>query len=445
MSILKNIIGKSFVFICVFFYLYSVPFSFAPFGIGTRVYLAIAGFIILIFQLTKQAELKKDIFIRKDTLVFALTFVFIIFISLISVFLNNTRDIQFITYPISLCLILLAAYFIHFILKKNYRIISFETIMNLIVIAVLVQVILALLSFLFPSVNNFLLGLQSINELEASKIEQTMTIRLMGFGSTFFGAGLINGFTLIIIAVLIKKPNTSYGRILFLSFAFLAIFSLGMMMARTTIIGFILAITYLLMPTLYFKIKILKNKRRFFFNLIFIPAFAILLLSAFAPKVVDSLATAASFGFEMFINYYQRGNVSTQSTDVLQSMYIFPDNAKTYIVGDGHFYVQPGNEASGYYMGTDVGYLRLIYYFGILGMICYFLIQFAAVQMAIFINRPAKELKHFLLLVFLFCLIVNFKGLADMFFLVVLFCHPFSENTLREYSISNTRISTASV
>jgi hypothetical protein len=438
---LKNLIGKVVVFVCLFFYLYSIPFRFIPLHIGSRVVLGIAGFIILIFQIVKEAETKKDIFIAKDIVVYVSIFALIVFFSLISIFFNDTRDLEFVTYPISLCLILLAAYFIHFIVKKTYRVITYETIMNLIVIAVLVQVLLALSSFLSPAINNFLISLQSINELEASKIEQTMSLRLVGFGSTFFGAGLINGFALMIIAVLIKKRDIRYSRILFLSFAFLAIFVLGMMMARTTIIGFILAIGYLVTPTLYFKIKMIKNKLRFFLSLIFIPVFAILLLSVFAPKLMNSLSVAASFGFEMFINYYQHGEVSTESTDVLQSMYIFPNNAKTYLIGDGHFYLQPGNEASGYYMRTDVGYLRLIYYFGITGMFCYFLLQFAVVQRAIAANRLSRELKHFLLLSFLFCLIVNFKGLADMFFLIALFCYPFVHKISTEYDLTGTNIS----
>lgn len=50
-------------------------------------------------------------------------------------------------------------------------------------------------------------------------------------------------------------------------------------------------------------------------------------------------------------------------------MYVFPDNLKTWIIGDGYF---NGPEDSdpyytgeiwdiGYYKGTDVGYLRFIF------------------------------------------------------------------------------------
>ena len=56
-------------------------------------------------------------------------------------------------------------------------------------------------------------------------------------------------------------------------------------------------------------------------------------------------------------------------------MFVFPDNIKTWIIGDGYienpynrdpYYTGP--RFGGYYMGTDVGYLRFILYFGLLGL-----------------------------------------------------------------------------
>ena len=51
---------------------------------------------------------------------------------------------------------------------------------------------------------------------------------------------------------------------------------------------------------------------------------------------------------------------------------------KTWIIGDGYFSspfdTDPyynGKRTGGYYMGTDVGYLRFIFYFGTVGLICF--------------------------------------------------------------------------
>jgi len=122
MLLLKNTVSKFFVLICLFFYLYSVPLSFIPLHVGSRVVLAVAGFFILIFHLAKQAGIRKDILIKKDILIYAGIFALLIFFSLTAIFLNGTKDLEFVTYPVSLSLILLAAYFIHFIVKKTNRI-----------------------------------------------------------------------------------------------------------------------------------------------------------------------------------------------------------------------------------------------------------------------------------------------------------------------------------
>ena len=56
-------------------------------------------------------------------------------------------------------------------------------------------------------------------------------------------------------------------------------------------------------------------------------------------------------------------------------MYVFPDNLKTWLIGDGYFSnpynIDPyftGRFVGGYYMSTDVGYLRFIFYSGLVGI-----------------------------------------------------------------------------
>lgn len=56
-------------------------------------------------------------------------------------------------------------------------------------------------------------------------------------------------------------------------------------------------------------------------------------------------------------------------------MWIWPDNPMTWLIGDGYFnnpinsnpyYIGPAS--TNYYMGTDVGYCRFIFYFGLIGL-----------------------------------------------------------------------------
>lgn len=69
----------------------------------------------------------------------------------------------------------------------------------------------------------------------------------------------------------------------------------------------------------------------------------------------------------MFINYSSDAGLSSASTDRLKEMYVYPTSLKTYLIGDGLF-----NLKDHYYMETDVGYLRLLFYGGIPVALCFF-------------------------------------------------------------------------
>ena len=57
-------------------------------------------------------------------------------------------------------------------------------------------------------------------------------------------------------------------------------------------------------------------------------------------------------------------------------MIVWPEELRTWIIGDGYFensrndpnYLGSATD-DGFYMGTDIGYLRFIYYFGIAGLV----------------------------------------------------------------------------
>jgi len=422
------------IFICFFFYLYPVQFEYVP--VSTRILLSIAGLVVLIFSITKQASKSKDIFISRNLVRYVLPFASIIFVSGFSIVLNNSNDIEFIKYPLSLVFILLAGYFVHFIIKKVHNTITYKIVISYIIAAVLVQIIISVIAFVSPAVNDALQSIQNISDLDISKLEETTGLRLNGFGSTFFGAGIINGFALLSIAALVKQKNNSRSKTIYLSFAFVVILALGSMMSRTTLVGGILAILFLFIPAKKINKKIVKIKLRFFGYILLIPVLIIITVSTLFPRFTQDLETAAAFGFELFVNYYETGSFSTASTEATENMYVFPDNAKTYIIGDGHYYIKPGDPSAGYYKSTDVGYLRLIYYFGIIGTIIYFTLQYTAVINALKSNPDDKTFRFYVLFIFFFCLITSLKGFTDLFFFVNLFA-------FNNYKIENAETETS--
>lgn len=106
-------------------------------------------------------------------------------------------------------------------------------------------------------------------------------------------------------------------------------------------------------------------------------------------------------------------------------MYVFPDNFKTWIIGDGYFdnpyYGDPfytGIKWGGFYYGTDVGYLRFIYYFGLVGLslFCLFFIKVGHVLV-----KKFSDNKFLFLILISLNFIIWFKVSTDIFVFYALF------------------------
>jgi len=105
-----------------------------------------------------------------------------------------------------------------------------------------------------------------------------------------------------------------------------------------------------------------------------------------------------------------------------------PNNIKTLILGDGYY--QNPRDSTLYYMNTDVGYLRLIFYFGLIGTLAYFVYQINLLKVANKITGNTFPLFFFSISVLI--LILNLKGMTEMTSLtsLFLFCerNPKSDN-----------------
>ena len=121
-------------------------------------------------------------------------------------------------------------------------------------------------------------------------------------------------------------------------------------------------------------------------------------------------------------------------------MVVFPDNLKTWLIGNGYFenpywsdpyYV--GRKFAGYYMQTDIGYCRFLFYFGIFGLLAF---------IAYFIKVGTTCMKRFsdYKLMFFAILMVNFivwcKVSSDIFLVFAIFlCVP--QQTDEKYETSS--------
>jgi O-antigen ligase len=121
---------------------------------------------------------------------------------------------------------------------------------------------------------------------------------------------------------------------------------------------------------------------------------------------------------------FEKGEWQIDSNDKLKTMIVFPDNAKTWIIGDGYFsnpyYTDPyyvGYQLGGYYMGTDIGYCRFIFYFGIIGLIAF---SFFFISVAKECISVMSENRTLILFVLLLGFVIWLKVATDVFLVFAL-------------------------
>lgn len=143
----------------------------------------------------------------------------------------------------------------------------------------------------------------------------------------------------------------------------------------------------------------------------------------------DTFYKNIRFGFEGFFSLWETGKWQTSSNDILlEHMIVFPDNWRTWLIGDGYaanpldpaffdpYYTGPVYH--GYYMGTDIGYLRYIFYFGLTGTVLFMAFMWKAAWICVSRFKDCKVL-------FLLILLVNylgwFKVSTDVFMVFAIF------------------------
>ena len=393
-------------------YFFPIELTLFP-GINSKMILAVVGVLFLGWNniIRQKVLMYKEIMI---TSILACVFSFVGFYSIIY---NNTNDYTYASYVVSMGVWLGGAFAVCQIIYRVHGYISCKLVINYLIWVCAMQCVLALLIDNFPAfkmlVDSYIVGTvtdtESMNRLN----------RLYGIGAALDVAGTRFAAILLMIAVLAGNDNeikADRKQIAMYVVLFVLIAVIGSMISRTTTIGIMMAIAYFIYTT-----GILKIKRS---NLKLLGmTMGVLLLSVFiCIYLYNNVPEARSlfrFAFENVFNWIETGQWRTDSTDMLQGMWIFPESVKTWIIGDGYFASPSGK---GYYMGVDVGYLRFIYYCGLLGLFA-FSLYFVYLSGACYQKFP-KE-KHLFLLLLVLVFLIWIKVSTDIFLIYALFlCIP---------------------
>ena len=169
--------------------------------------------------------------------------------------------------------------------------------------------------------------------------------------------------------------------------------------------------------------------RYFFSALVFIVLF-VSIVCTLLYNTSEYWKEQLRFGFEGFFSLVEKGRWEVQSNEMLKEGLIFPDNSHTWIIGDGYMAdpdVDPnyiGPESWGFYMNTDAGYSRFLFYFGIIGLGAF--IIFMAKVCLVCVSR-FKNYRMMFFMILLLNYIIWIKVSTDIFlafapFLISIIC-----------------------
>ena len=359
MKRILSIIILSIICSCYYFPLTLKAFPSA----NSKMFVAALGLLFFIWEHIKN----RAPIIRNEMLPILLLGLLFSLSSYFSVVYNSTDDFIFATYFISMSVWLGGAYFVVYMLKQVYGTVTLNVVFFYMSGMCAGHCILAVVIDNFPALADMIDSVFVQKEKEYFEVNP----RLYSIGVGFDTAGIRFSCVLLGTAYLIKKAVTNTERSFYIVL-FLIIGIIGNMISRTTTVGFAIAVVYLLFSSGYWlKVGITLNK------ILWIMGACLLLVSliyAGTYLYANSQGFRSSFdyGFEGFINWYKTGSFSTHSSDLLVNSIgdILPDNKKTWMIGDGYF-ADPF-DPSAFYMGTDMGYIRFIFYCGMIGLAFFF-------------------------------------------------------------------------
>lgn len=368
--------------------LFLFPFQFTGLPVNTKLILAVGGLVVLGFELARGQSAKFDR--RITTLSFLAIFVSIC--GIVSVFVNNTPDYSYAGYIMSMWVWLGAAYFVLKLMQAVHGHLNVQIVCNYLIAVSVAQCLASIIIDRNDGFRNFVDRYVQQGQVF---LKNTVGVkRKYGIGANLDVAASRFSAVLVILSYLFVKANDSKKTILALVYlgCFLFISVQGNAIARTTTVGMLIGITCICVYAFMCIFGRAKN-RGYALSIGAIVGAILISSSVYLYNTDEQFHDDMRFGFEGFFSLAERGSWEVASNDRLKTMYVWPDNLKTWLIGDGYF-ANPkdtdpyfvGEMTGGYYKGTDVGFLRFIFYFGIIGLTAFsaFMCYAAAICMETF-------------------------------------------------------------
>lgn len=423
--------------IAVSCYFFPFEFTFLP-GVNTKMAMAGVGLILFVIDLAKGRVGQ----LNKDGFIIAVIAALVSLCGLASVIWNGTNDYTYATYIVSMFVWLGGAYTAVKVIRWFHGYVSVELVCNYLIGVCAGQCVLALMIDWIPPVklivDRYVVGFDFVDLDTLGRAN-----RLYGIGAGLDVAGTRFATVLVIISVMVGQLSSSrYKSYMWIYLTvFILISVVGNMMARTTTVGIAVSVLYWLFSSMIGELSLKKDNLRVWKYLI-ISLLVLIPVFVYLYNVDEQFQDNIRFAFEGFFSLAEKGEWETNSNNILKNMIVFPDNPKTWIIGDGYienpngrdpYYVGPNY--GGYYMGTDIGYLRFIFYFGLVGL-AMFIFYFYKVAKTCVDRFPSYSTMFWLILAI--NMIVWLKVSTDIFLVFAIFlCISKEDNDAYEKQYEN--------
>lgn len=403
--------------------IFSIHYTFLP--VRLRTIMAVVGLYMFIVD-CKCFRISHRYIKQFQKLIFCLLLLFAV--ALLSSLINNSYDTFFIKFPVTIFISFASTYcYIKILRKVLNKDINFSILIKLFVGACILQCLLSLLIFVIPPFRNFIFNVVSQSEMDVYTLSllyhpgEDVLFRFIPVGYNFWLIGTTFAVIIFFFSIILAECKEKKDVLLLLLCVF-TILILGACISRTSLIG----LPFFLLYIYNNKYIPFKTKHTVFKS--FIGLFVIAIVaSLFLVEKFPILEVAFERAFSIFYDSRETGKMP--SIESMTGAAVVPTDLKTWIIGDA-LMADPEDPGASFYKGVDIGFLRIIFGIGIIGLIVYSWVQILLCRLSGFSKKQT------FLLTVIYCAFMC-KGI---FSFDLLFAPFIMSHFMTFYKISNPMI-----
>jgi len=401
-----RVIKVLFLTVAVSFYVFPFSFPFLPYAVNSKILVAVFGIAAFIYDSIR----RHGMFFSEPTLFSGLLAAIFSVWCLFCITMANTYTTDYADYIVSYLTWMFGAYGAYSILRTSYEKVDLEILVRYLALVGVFQCITAVM------IDNISFVERLVDHLHADAGYYREHNRMYGLGAALDPAGVRFSVILVMIAHQFStcqnvRNSSLYQATDLTAFAIITI--IGAVISRTTVIGAGLGLFYIFFTLIRMrKGGFITTRMVQAFFWFFIVMAGIIGVAIYFYRTSDTFHGYLRFGFEAFFNWVETGEFSTSSTDVLETMWVWPTDIRTWLIGRGVFGVFETN--------SDIGYCNFIALCGLIGMVIFsiYFLYCHIVQ-----NRKFSMFGLTSILLIAITFIVWMKVSTDIFFIdALLFC-----------------------